>query len=104
MSRLVVFLGLEPVGEGSSALAGLGGILTLNLDGHALVLLQVAGEIGLFGGGRGFGHGEGLDLALGIGLLDNGGLVGLELLQVEVLDEIGYREGDVSKKGFSLYQ
>lgn len=90
VSGLVVFLGLEPVGEsGSTALAGLGSILAFNLDSHALVLLQVAGEVRLLGRGGGLGHGEGLDVTFGIGLLDGWGLVGLELLQVEVLDEVG---------------
>lgn len=90
MVRLLILLGLEPVGNlgGASALGG--GVLALNLDRHALVLLQVAGKVGLLGGGGGLGDVEGLDVALGIGLLDDGGLVGLELLEVKLLDEVGY--------------
>jgi hypothetical protein len=88
--RLLILLGLEPVGNlwGASALGG--GVLALNLDSHALVLLQVAGEVSLLGGGGGLGDVEGLDVALGIGLLDDGDLVGLELLKVKLLDEVGY--------------
>jgi hypothetical protein len=54
-----------------------------------LVLLEAAGEVGLLGGLRGGGGAEGLDLADGVGVLDGGGLVGLELLEVELLDEVG---------------
>lgn len=87
----LLLLGLEPVLEGGGGVASLGGgVLALDLDGHALILLQVAGEVGLLGGGGGLGHGKGLDLALGVGLLDGGDLVGLELLQVQLLDEVGY--------------
>lgn len=71
------------------AVGGSGGVLALDLDGHALVLLQASGEVRLLGGLGGGGDGEGLDLALGVGLLDGGGLVGLELLEVELLDEVG---------------
>lgn len=93
MGSLVFLLGLEPVGEGGgTTLAGLGGILAFNLDGHVLVLLQVAGEVRLFGGGGGLGHGEGLDVAISVGLLDGGGLISPDLLQVEILDEVGYEE------------
>jgi hypothetical protein len=67
------------------------GLLALNLDGHVLVLLEGAGEVGLLGGSGGLGDGEGLDLALGVGVLDGGGLVGLELLEVELLDKVGCR-------------
>lgn len=92
MVSLVLLLGLEPVrGCSGAALGGLGGgVLALNLDGHVLVLLEVAGEVRLLGGGGRLGDGEGLDLALGVRGLDLGGLVGLELLEVEVLDEVGW--------------
>jgi hypothetical protein len=91
----LLLLGLEPVGDLGGALDGLGGgVLALELDGHALVLLQAAGEIGLLGGLGGLGQAEDLDLAFGVGLLDDGGLVGLELLEVELLDEVGC--GDVT--------
>lgn len=86
--RLVLLLGLKPV----SNLGGTGlgrAVLALNLNGHALVLLQVAGEVGLLWGGRCLGDVEGLDVTLSIGLLDGGDLVGLELLQIKLLDEVG---------------
>lgn len=79
--------------EPRSLLHGLGGrgggFLTLDLDGHVLVLLEGAGEVGLLGRSGGLGNGEGLDLALGVGLLDGSGLVGLQLLEVELLNEVG---------------
>jgi hypothetical protein len=78
--NLVLLLGLEPVGNDGGAGGGSDGVLALNLDGHALVLLQAAGEVGLLRGGGGAGEAEGLDLALGVGGLDGRGLVGLELL------------------------
>ena len=93
LGRLVgaglVLLGLEPVGE-LGGLGGSGGVLALDLNGHVLVLLEAAGEVGLLGGLGGLGGGKGLDLALGVGLLDGGSLVGLELLEVELLDEVGW--------------
>ena len=96
MVRLVVLLSLEPVGSrgGTGSLGR--GVLALDLNGHALVLLQVAGKVGLLGGRRGLGDAEGLDVALGIGLLDGGDLVGLELLEVKLLDEVGCKRYDVS--------
>lgn len=90
MLGLLLLLGLEPVGKGGGGAGGLrGDILALNLDGHALVLLEVASEVGLLGGLGGLGDGKGLDLADGVGLLDGGNLVGLELLEVQLLDEVG---------------
>ena len=87
---LLLLLGLEPVGRrGGGGLGAVGGVLALDLHGHALVLLQVAGEVGLLGRVRGLGEGEGLDLALGVRFLDGWDLVGLELLEVEILDEVG---------------
>lgn len=86
----LLFLGLEPVGKsGGGAGSLLGGVLSLNLDGHALVLLEVAGEVGLLGRLGGLGLGKGLDLADRVGLLDGGHLVGLELLEVQLLDKVG---------------
>ena len=88
MSDLTLVLLDEPgglLGGGGDVDGG----LALDLDGHALILLQGAGEVGLLGGGGGLGGGEGLDLTLGVGVLDGSGLVGLELLQVELLDEVG---------------
>lgn len=90
MLSLLFGLGLEPVGKGGGTGGGLGrGVLALDVDGEVLVFLEVAGEVGLFGGLGRLGEGEGLDLADGVGLLDGGDLVGLELLEVELLDEIG---------------
>lgn len=86
----LLFLGLEPVGQLSNTGGGLSGsILTLDLNGHGLVGLEAVGQVGLLGRGRGLGHGEDLDLALGVGLLDGGNLVGLELLEVELLNKVG---------------
>lgn len=89
MLGLLFGLGLEPVGKGGGTGSLGGGVLALNIDGEALVFLEVAGEVGLFGGLGRLGEGEGLDLADGVGLLDGGDLVGLELLEVELLDEVG---------------
>jgi hypothetical protein len=92
-----LLLGLEPV-LGNRGLGGGAGVLTLDLDGHGLVLLQAAGKVALLGGlggGRGV---EGLDLADGVGLLDGGRLIGLELLQVELLNKVGSaRDGGCNK-------
>jgi hypothetical protein len=85
---LLSILGLEPVRQ----LSGLGGdasILALDLDSHGLVLLEVAGEVGLLGGLGGLGGDEGLDLAFGVGLLYRRDLVGLELLEVKLLNKVG---------------
>lgn len=94
--RLLILLSLEPVGNLGGAGRLSGGVLTLDLNGHALVLLQVASEVGLLGGSGGLGDAESLDVALGIGLLDDGDLVGLELLKVKLLNKIGYKKYDVS--------
>lgn len=61
---LLFGLGLEPVGKGGGTGGSLGrGVLALDIDGEVLVLLEVAGEVGLFGGLGRLGEGEGLDLA-----------------------------------------
>jgi len=83
----------EPVLDDGGGLAGLSTLLTLNLDGHGFVLLQAGGEVGLFGGFGSLGKREGGDLTDGIGVLDGSGLVGLELLEVELLDEVGCNKG-----------
>lgn len=86
----LLFLGLEPVGQLSNTGGGLSGsILALDLNGHGLIGLEAVGQVGLLGRSRSLGHGENLDLALGVGLLDGGDLVGLELLEVELLDKVG---------------
>ena len=78
---------LEPIllWGGNTALS-----LSLNLDGGVLVCLQLLGDISLLWGGWWLGWVELEDGALGVGGLDRGWLVGLELLKVELLDEIGY--------------
>lgn len=82
---------LDKPGLGSLGGPGGGGIDrgALDFDSHRLILLKRAGKVGLLGGGGGLGEVESLDVALGVGVLDRGRLVGLELLEVELLDEIG---------------
>lgn len=63
--------------------------LALNLGDLGFVCRKFACNVGLLGGSGCLGDGEVLDLALGIGSLDGGGLVGLELAEVKVLDQIG---------------
>lgn len=88
---LSLLLLLKPVPRGRlPAGAGGGRLAALDIDGHALVLLERRREVGLLGGGGGLGGREGLDVALGVGGLQGGGLVGLELLEVELLDEVGW--------------
>jgi hypothetical protein len=74
-------------------LTGSEALRSLNIDGQCLVLLEAGGKVGLLGGLGGLGEGEGGDLADGVGLLDGCGLVGLELLEVELLDEVGCGDG-----------
>jgi hypothetical protein len=81
---------LEPVRQRRRGARGVGGLRSLNVDREALVLLEAAGEVGLLGGRGGLGGGEGPDLALGVRLLGGRGLVRLELLEVELLDEVGW--------------
>lgn len=79
-------VGVVPVlNRGSTTLGG----LTLDLDLLGLVCAELAGNVGLLGRSRSLGERELLDLALGVGSLDGRRLVGLELAEVEVLDEIG---------------
>ena len=90
MRNLSIILLLKPIlRQGTRIRLCGGGIGALDFNGHGFVLLEAACQIGLLGGGRGFGSGKGLDVALGVGVLDGGGLVGLELLEVEFLDEVG---------------
>lgn len=88
VSSGVLLLSLEPVGK-LGGLAGGGSLLALDLDGHVLVLLEAAGKVGLLGGCGGLGGVEDLNLTLRVGGLDGRDLVGLELLEVELLDEVG---------------
>lgn len=82
----MMVVGVVPVLDGGST--GLSG-LTLNLDLLGLVCAELAGNVGLLGGSRGLRKRELLDLTLGVRGLDGRRLVGLELAEVEVLDEIG---------------
>lgn len=76
-SVLLGLLGLEPVFDGGGTGSASGGISALNLDSHALILLEAAGEISLLGGQGGLGDVEDLNVGIGIALLDDGSLVGL---------------------------
>ena len=80
---------LEPV-----LLHGCGAGLSLALDlGHlALVGLELAGDVGLLGRRGSGGDAELLHLALGVRGFDGGRLVGLQLLEVQVLDDVGWKE------------
>lgn len=67
------------------------GGLALDLNLLALVGRELTGEVGLLGGGRGLGESKLVDVLVGVTGLDGGGLVGLELLKVEVLDGVGWK-------------
>jgi hypothetical protein len=77
---------LEPVLLDGGA-AGLG--LALDLGHLALVGLELAGNVGLLGRGGSGGDAELLHVALGVRGLDGGRFVGFQLLEVEVLDDVG---------------
>lgn len=87
-SSLLLVL-LEPVLLDGGGLTG--GGLALNLDLLALVGGELTGKVGLLGRSRGLGKSELLDVLLGVTGLDGGGLVGLELAEVEVLDGVGWK-------------
>jgi hypothetical protein len=86
---VVVLLLDQPVLGDGGGLAGFSTLLTLDLDRHALVLLQGGGEVGLLGGQGSLGLLELEDVALGVVGLDCWYLVGLEFFQVKLLDEVG---------------
>lgn len=89
MGVVVLLLLLDqPVLDSGGGLAGVT-FLTLDLDSHALVLLEGSGQIGLLGRLGSLGLAECEDLALGVGVLDDWCLVGLKFFQVEFLDEVG---------------
>jgi len=87
-SSLLLVL-LEPVLLNGGSLTG--GGLALNLDLLAFVGGQLTGKVGLLGRGGGLGQSELLDVLLGVTGLDGGGLVGLELAEVQVLDGVGWK-------------
>jgi hypothetical protein len=68
--------------------AGLG--LALDLGHLALVGLELAGNVGLLGGRGSGGDAELLHVALGVGGLEGGRFVGFQLLEVQVLDDVGW--------------
>lgn len=65
-----------------------GGSLALDLDLLALVGSQLVGEVGLFGRLRSLGDGELLDVGFCVTGLGGGGLVSLDLAEVELLDGV----------------
>lgn len=88
VGNLLVLLLHQPVLDDGRRRVGRHALVALHLDRHRLVLLQARGEVGLLGRGGRLGHGERGDLADGVGVLDGRGLVGLELLEVELLNEV----------------
>lgn len=87
MGRSLILLGLnEPVLLNRSSLAASG--LALNLNVLALVGRQLASEVGLLGGLGSLGGGKLVDVGLGVTGLDGGGLVGLQLAEVELLNGV----------------
>lgn len=89
VGTLLLLLLNEPVLDNGGGGSGIGTLLAFDLDGHVLVLLQAGGKVGFLRGLGGLGEVEGSNLADSIGLLDGGRLVRLELLEVELLDEVG---------------
>jgi hypothetical protein len=71
----------------------------LNVDRLRLVRLQVARDVRLLGRLGGLRDLEGLDGALGIGVLDLGDLVVLEFAEVQFLHQVGWRFNCVSRAG-----
>lgn len=63
---LLLLLLDKPVLDDGGGGAGGDGLLALDLDGHVLVVLQVAGEVGLLRGLGSLGGGECGDLTDGI--------------------------------------
>jgi hypothetical protein len=68
-----------------------GGGLALNLNNGLLVGGELTGKVGLLGGSGGLGESKLLDVGIGVAGLDGGGLVGLELTDVQVLDRVGWK-------------
>lgn len=104
MGRSLILLGLnEPVLLNRGSLAASG--LALNLNLLALVGGQLAGEVGLLGGLGSLGGSELLDVGLGVTGLDGGGLVGLQLAKVELLNGVRCSMCQCSRKkrmGFDI--
>lgn len=86
---------------------GLGGFTTLSrlaldLWNLAFVCGELAGNVGLLGRLWWLGDGENVDVALCIGRLNSWGLVGLEFLEVQVLDQVGWSEVSCLKRANPL--
>ena len=92
---------LEPALLDRGGLAS--GGLALDLDLLGLVGGQFAGEVGLLRGLGGLRGVELLDVLFGITSLEGGGLVCLELAEVQVLDGVGCGGLRVSKKAIDRY-
>lgn len=90
-SRSLLLL-LEPALLNGGGLTG--GGLALNLDLLAFVGGQLTSKVGLLGRSGGLGKSEFLDVGVGVAGLDRGGLVGLQLTEVQVLNWVGW-EGHV---------
>jgi hypothetical protein len=76
--------------------------LSLNFHSRRLVCLQLIRDIGLFGWLRGFGSDELLHMAFGVGGFESGCLVGFQLFEVEVLDEVSYLRKGMLAVGLSV--
>jgi hypothetical protein len=87
VSGLLLRLLLEPALLNRSGLTGSG--LALDFDILVLVGVQFIGKVGLLGGFGRRRNSELLDVGFSVAGLDGGGLVGLELFQVELLDGVG---------------
>lgn len=86
-SSSLLFLLDEPALLDGSGLTS--GGLALNLNHGLLVGGELTGKVGLFGGSGSLGESKLLDVGIGVASLDGGGLVGLELVDVQVLDGVG---------------
>lgn len=90
MSSLLLWLLLKPINLLLSNSASFS--LSLNINSLGLVCLQFIRDIGFFGGLGWLWCVPFLDVTFGVGGFDGGGFVGFQLLEVEVLDEIRWRE------------
>lgn len=86
---VLVLLLDQPILDSGGRLVGVNALLTFDLDGHALVLLERRGQVGFLGRLGCLGLVECEDLALCVRVLDGWCLVGLEFFQVEFLNEVG---------------
>lgn len=96
VSLLLLGLELKPV---RLRLGRTGLRLALHIHRLRLVALQLARDVGFLGGRGWRGRLERLDLALGVVGLDGGDLVGLELADVQVLDDIRWGGRTLALRG-----